>query len=88
MITKRFETGLISILTDGQIQVRQDTVIEEDGKELNRTYHRLVLSPGDDVSTFPDARITAITKILWTEDVINAYKEKLAKPISLPGIAI
>ena len=34
----------------GDISVRTDTVISEDSKELNRSFHRHVVSPGDDVS--------------------------------------
>lgn len=67
MITKRYEIGHIGIIPDGQIQIREDTVIEEDGKELGRTYHRAVLSPGDDISRFTDPRIAAITKAIWSK---------------------
>ena len=49
-ITKRTEIGQRTVLVDGQIQVRIDTVVEEDGKEIGRTYHRKVLAPGDDVA--------------------------------------
>lgn len=87
MITKRQEYAKIEILVDGQIQLRLDTVIEEDGIEISRTYHRSVLAPGDDISKVTDARIAVITPILWTQAVIDSYKQKQAiNP--LPIIAV
>lgn len=68
MITKRVEIGHIGILPDGQMQIREDTVIEEDGKELGRTYFRQVLAPGDDISKIKDVRIVRIAQLLWTMD--------------------
>jgi hypothetical protein len=73
MITKRIETGKIEILVDGQIQLRQDTVIEEDGVELSRTYHRTVLEPGTDVTDHADPRIAAVANVLWTPDVVSTF---------------
>jgi hypothetical protein len=49
-LTERIEIGSRDVLADGQIQVRTDTVIERDGVVLSRTYHRHVVSPGDDLS--------------------------------------
>ena len=72
-LTKRTEFGSRNVLADGQIQVRVDTVIEEDGKEVARTYHRRVLAPGDDVSAQP-ADITRLTTIEWTPAVIAAFQ--------------
>lgn len=79
MITKRIQFGMISILLDGQIQLREDTIIEENGKELSRTYHRRVLSPGDDTSKETDGRIQVIAGLLWTPEVIKAFKNKLVR---------
>ncbi len=75
MITKRLEYGMVTILPDGQIQLRQDTVIEEDGVELSRTYHRNVLEPSDKVE-HPDARVAAVATTLWTPDVVSAFQTK------------
>lgn len=78
MITKRTEFGKIEILPDGQIQVREDTVIEEDGKELIRTYHRRVLEPTLTPAE-PDARLSAVLPVLWTEKVVTDYEEAKRK---------
>ena len=56
------------------IQVRTSTSIIKDGAEIAKTYHRHSLSPGDDVSN-EDSRVQAIANVIWTEEVVNAYKE-------------
>jgi hypothetical protein len=60
MITKRIEIGKLEILKDGQIQVRQDTVFEENGKEQIRTYHRVVLPPNDETNNIIKMLMEAI----------------------------
>ena len=37
-IIKREEIGSIEVLSMGQIQVRTDTIIEEDGVEISKSY--------------------------------------------------
>jgi hypothetical protein len=61
------------------IQIRIATIIEKDGVEIARTYHRNVLSPGDDISK-EDLRVQAIANAIWTEEVVNAYKALIVKP--------
>jgi hypothetical protein len=82
MITERLEIGKIEILPDGQIQTRQDTVIERDGVEIARTYHRRVLEPGQPVDTEADARVATVAAVLWTPDVVKAFADK--KKAQLP----
>jgi hypothetical protein len=61
------------------IQIRTATSIIKDGVEIARTYHRNVLSPGDDISK-EDLKVQAIANAIWTEEVVNAYKALIAKP--------
>ena len=75
-ITKRFELKE-EILPNQTIQVRKATIVEEDGVELGRTYHRHVLTPGSDISG-EDAEVQAIAAALWTEEVIAAYEASIA----------
>ena len=77
MITERATIGKIEVLEDGQLQLRKDTVIERDGEEVTRVYHRRVLAPGDDVSGEPP-RVRAIAQVVWTQAVIDAYRLKRA----------
>jgi len=64
--------------------VRQDTVIEEDGKELSRTYHRVVLDPGEDVSEQPPL-VRELAIFLWTPDVIETW-QKTAKALRVSNL--
>jgi len=77
-IVKRTEEDKIEIVGQyKQIQVRTATVIEEDGVELTRSFHRHVVSPGDDVSN-ESAEVQAIAAVVHTPEVIAAYQEMLA----------
>lgn len=54
-LTKRTFVDKYEILTEtGNVQVREATVIEEDGVELSRTYLRYVVEPTADVSAQPE----------------------------------
>ena len=64
---------LVEIVENGTIQVRTATIIERDGTEIAKTYHRHVVSPGDDVSN-EDAKVQSIANAIWTEEVIAAYQ--------------
>lgn len=84
MITEKFVIGLMSVLEDGQIQLRTDRVVlDHDGTEISRTYHRQVLEPGQDVSESPDTRLKAVTATVWTPDVVQAYETKKAANLKL-----
>ena len=72
-LTKSITIGEMNVGELGAISVRTDTVISEDSKELNRSFHRHVVSPGDDVSG-EDARVKSVADALWTPEVIAAYK--------------
>ena len=75
-ITKRLEYKE-EILPNQVIQIRTTTVVEEDGVELARNYHRHVVAPGDDV-TGEVAEVQAIASALWTDEVIAAYQASVA----------
>ena len=60
-----------------QVQCRQATVISEDGVELSRTFHRSVISPGDDVSN-ESAETQAIVAAVHTQEIKDAYAAHLA----------
>ena len=75
-ITKRTELKE-EILPNQVIQIRTTTVVEEDGVELARNYHRHVVHPGDDVTNEPQ-EVQDIAAALWTADVISAYQTSIA----------
>lgn len=72
-ITKRTETGQRTVLPDGVIWVRTDTVLEEDGVEISRTFHRHVLAPGDDFSVEADD-VRRLAETEHTPGRVAAYK--------------
>jgi len=77
-LTKRTEEDKIEIVGQWKsIQVRTATVIEEDGVELTRSFHRHVVSPGDDVSN-ESAEVQAIAAVVHTPEVVAAYQQMLA----------
>ena len=82
MITERQAVGKIEVLEDGQLQLREDTVIERDGVEIARTYHRLVLAPGEFTRAAEKAqRVQDVAALIWTPEVIEAYEEKQRRAI-------
>lgn len=54
----------IEVLLDGTIQVRRRDQIIKDGVEVAATYHRHVVSPGDDLSE-EDPKVVAIANAIW-----------------------
>ena len=66
------------------IQVRTATVIDEDGVELSRSFHRHVVSAGDDYSN-ESAEVQAICAAVHTSEVIAA-KAKHDKDSELGGV--
>lgn len=67
----------IELTENNSIQVRTATIIEKEGTEIAKTYHRHVLNPGDDLSN-EDSKVQAIAKAIWTEQVISDYKALIA----------
>ena len=72
-ITERVEIGSRDVLLNGSINVRQDTIILRDGVEISRTYHRHVVSPGDDLSR-EDVSVQRLGMAEHTPARIAAYK--------------
>ena len=71
-LIKQTVTGQIEVGELGTIGLRTDTVVLDDGVELNRSFHRKVLAPGDDV-TGEDAKVQAVANAVWTDEVKAAY---------------
>jgi hypothetical protein len=65
----------IELTENNSIQVRTATIIEKDGVELTRTFHRHIVCPGNDIAN-EDAKVQAIANAIWTEDVILVYKQQ------------
>mgnify|MGYP001570706240 CR=1 FL=1 len=74
-LTERKEISQRTILVDGQIEVREDTIIERDGIEISRSYHRHVVLPGNDASR-EDPSVQRIMAVEHTQAVIDAFIKK------------
>ena len=81
-ITKEIIIGKIEVVTNFKhIQVRTDTVIKEDGKELSRTYKRHVIASdisSDDLAK-QDTEVQQIANSgIWTQEVKDAWTDHKA----------
>jgi hypothetical protein len=63
-LTEENTVDKIEVVENGTVQVRTATVIKRDGEEINRSYHRHVLSEGDDI-TGEDAKVQAVCAAVW-----------------------
>ena len=76
-ITKRTEQDKIEIVGPHKmIQVRTATIIEEDGVELSRSFHRHVVAPDSD-SSGESADVKAMVAQFHTDSVKAAYKKHM-----------
>ena len=83
-LIKQTVTGQIEVGELGTIGLRTDTVVLDDGVELNRSFHRKVLAPGDDVSG-EDAKVQAVAGAVWTTEVVAAYSAAQAAAEEAPA---
>ena len=97
-LTERFENDKIEVVGQYKsVQVRKATVIERDGVELTRSFHRHVLHPGtvaEGTSTLTDtdisgedADVQAICNAAWTDAVKESWRVKLVDDMVAAGIA-
>ena len=74
-ITKETEIAKIEVVGEYKaVQVKTDTVIKEDGKEISRSAHRHVVHPDMDISS-ENAEVQAVANAVWTADVKAAWKD-------------
>jgi len=85
-LTKTQENDKIEIVNRWSVQVRNATIIKDDGKEISRSFHRKVLTPGilkggsgsdkdtlveTDLSS-EDADVKAIAESAWNVGTVKA----------------
>ena len=77
-LTERTVEDKIEIVGDYKmVQVRTATVIERDGVEISRSFHRHIVAPDADISG-ESAEVQAICNALWTQEVKDAYAAHVA----------
>jgi len=72
-LTKTTTVDQITVTENGIVFYREATRIMEDGNELNKTFHRTSLTPGQDLTGIP-ANVVAHCNVAWTAEVIAAYQ--------------
>jgi hypothetical protein len=72
-LTERSTIDKIEVLENGIIQVRQANIVERDGVEIAKTYHRWTLAPGQDL-TGQEQRVVNVANAVWTEEIVSAYQ--------------
>ena len=73
-LEKTIKIDQIEIVGDYKaVQVRQATIVTDDGVELSRSFHRHVLSCDADISG-EDAEVQAVCNAVWTDEVKAAYQ--------------
>jgi len=75
--TERCEHKIEIIPPYSILQCRRADIVEKDGVEVGRQYHRHVKHPGDDM-TDECAEMQAVATALWTQEVIDAYQASIA----------
>jgi hypothetical protein len=73
-LTEKKIIDKIEVIENNSIQVRTANVIDKDGVEISRTFHRHVVHPSQDISG-EDAKVQAVANAIWTEEIISAYLE-------------
>ena len=86
-LTERSENDKIEIVGQYKhVQVRRADIIERDGVEIARSFHRHALQPGtldadnnlvDTDISGEDADVRAICTAAWTDAVKEAWRQKL-----------
>lgn len=76
-LNKTIVVDRIEVLQRGVIQVRTATVVDEDGTELSRTFHRHILNPGADTSGEAQ-RVQDIATATWTAQVVSDWDAYIA----------
>lgn len=77
--TERHEHKIEIIPPYSILQCRRADIVEKDGVEVGRTYHRHVCVPGYDMSG-ECAEMQAVAGALWTPEVVAAYQGSTATP--------
>ena len=77
-LTKQTIVDQITVTENGIILCREATKIVEDSVELTKTYHRSILTPGQDLTGQPE-KVVAIAQAAWTPEVIAAYQAQQAQ---------
>jgi len=77
-LTEKTIVDLIEVVETNHIQVRTANIVERDGVQIAKSFHRHILAPGSDVSG-EDSKVQSIASAIWTDEVITAYQASLSE---------
>jgi hypothetical protein len=77
-LTEKKIIDKIELLENNSIQVRTANVIEKDGVEISRIFHRHVVNPGDDLAE-QDLKVKSIANAIWTDEIIFNFLQSQNK---------
>jgi hypothetical protein len=75
-LDKEIKIDRIEVVENGTVQVRQATIITDNGNQVSRTYHRWCITPGEDYSA-QEQQVQDICRVSHTPEVIAAYQAQL-----------
>jgi hypothetical protein len=81
--TERHEHKIEIIPPYSILQCRRADIVEKDGTEVGRTYHRHTCVPGDDISGECE-ELQAVANALWTPAVVAAYQASISTSTQEP----
>ena len=74
-LTKEVKYDKIEIVGDNKhVQLRQATIVSEDGVELSRSFKRHVLHPDSDISGEPQ-EVQDVCNAVWSDEVKQAWSD-------------
>jgi len=76
--TEQKSIASINVTPQNALEVLEITTIFKDGVELTQANKRFAFMPGDDISEMDD-RVKAIAAVVWTQEVIDAWKARKAQ---------
>ena len=72
-LEKEIKIDRIEVIENGIVQVRQATIITDNGNQVSKNYHRWCIVPGQDYSN-QEQQVQDICKVSHTPEVIAAYQ--------------
>jgi len=83
-IEKKVVEDRVTLVGDYNIiEVRTTTIVEEDGKEISRSYHRHIVAPDSDSSNESE-KVKSLVSQFHTDSVKAEYKKWVDSNVNVP----
>jgi hypothetical protein len=80
-LEKQSYVDMIEVLNNSIVHVRVKTVISDNGNQIDESYHRRTISPGDDYSQETE-KVQVVCSNAHTPEAIAAYRLALLDKMS------